>query len=73
MAKDLVYGSSARALALNTAISKREEEFPMFTKFWAPAAERFGKRMNIYALLEGPVQPARIISPLSRASKCKCM
>lgn len=54
VAKDLVYGSSARALALNTAISKREEEFPMFTKFWLRRPERFGKRMSIYALLEGP-------------------
>ena len=26
----------------------------MFTKFWLRRPERFGKRMSIYALLEGP-------------------
>jgi len=51
--KDLVYGPSARGLALDTAIEKREEEFPVFTKFWLRRPERFGKHMTIYALLEG--------------------
>jgi glucans biosynthesis protein len=47
------YGASARAIAVNTGLS-RPEEFPRFTNFWLeePAAAR--ATMNVYALLEGP-------------------
>ena len=51
--KDMIYGPSARGLALDTAVEKREEEFPAFTKFWLRRPERFAKRMTIYAMLEG--------------------
>jgi glucan biosynthesis protein len=51
--KDMTYGLSARGLALDTAVEKREEEFPAFTKFWLRRPERFAKRMTIYAMLEG--------------------
>ncbi|HEY5705076.1 MAG TPA: glucan biosynthesis protein G [Terrimicrobiaceae bacterium] len=50
--KDMIYGPSARGLALDTAVQKREEEFPMFTKFWLRRPERFAKRLVIYGLLE---------------------
>ncbi|HEY5778741.1 MAG TPA: glucan biosynthesis protein [Terrimicrobiaceae bacterium] len=50
--KDLIYGPSARGLALDTAVEKKKEEFPVFTKFWLRRPERFGKHMIIYALLE---------------------
>jgi periplasmic glucans biosynthesis protein len=51
--KDMTYGLIARGLALDTAVEKREEEFPAFTKFWLRRPERFAKRMTIYAMLEG--------------------
>jgi periplasmic glucans biosynthesis protein len=51
VAKNLLYGLSARGLAVNTG-DPSGEEFPMFTHFWI---ERPGARSNsivIYALLE---------------------
>ena len=51
VAKNLLYGLSARGLAINTA-EPSGEEFPVFTHFWI---ERPGARANaivIYALLE---------------------
>ena len=51
VAKNLLYGLSARGLAINTA-EPSGEEFPAFTHFWI---ERPGTRANaivIYALLE---------------------
>ncbi|HEY5741314.1 MAG TPA: glucan biosynthesis protein G [Terrimicrobiaceae bacterium] len=52
VAKDLVYGPSARGLALDTAVEKKPEEFPIFTKFWLRRPHRFGKHFTLYALLE---------------------
>jgi periplasmic glucans biosynthesis protein len=51
VAKNLLYGLSARGLAINTG-DPNGEEFPMFTHFWI---ERPGARANsivVYALLE---------------------
>jgi periplasmic glucans biosynthesis protein len=51
VAKNLLYGLSARGLALNTG-DPSGEEFPVFTHFWI---ERPGARANaivVYALLE---------------------
>jgi glucans biosynthesis protein len=51
VAKSLLYGLSARGLAINTA-EPSGEEFPLFTHFWI---EKPGARANaivIYALLE---------------------
>ena len=47
------YGASARGVAVDTALSTREE-FPRFTEFWI--AENAGKdeAVTIYALLDGP-------------------
>jgi len=53
VAKDMVYGPSARGLAIDTAVEKRKEEFPVFTKFWLKRPEAYGKTMTVYALLEG--------------------
>ncbi|HVJ55943.1 MAG TPA: glucan biosynthesis protein D [Aliidongia sp.] len=47
------YGLSARALAVDTALGDRPEEFPDFTQIFiaAPEAE---DSVTVYALLEGP-------------------
>jgi glucans biosynthesis protein len=50
--KDVNWGASARGLAIDTAVNKRDEEFPTFTKFWLKRPDRFGKHMTVYALLE---------------------
>jgi len=50
--KGLIYGLSARGLALDSGIDNRPEEFPVFTKFWLKRPEGFGHTMTIYALLE---------------------
>ncbi len=51
--RDLVYGTSARGLAIDTAVEKRKEEFPAFTKFWLKRPEAYGTTLTVYALLEG--------------------
>lgn len=51
--KDVVWGASARGLAIDTAVEKKKEEFPVFTKFWLKRPDRFGHHLTIYALLEG--------------------
>ncbi len=47
------YGASSRALALDTVVGDRPEEFPDFTRFYIaePAAS---DAVLVYALLEGP-------------------
>jgi glucans biosynthesis protein len=51
LAQNLVYGASARALAIGTA-SRKGEEFPRFSKFWIfkPAAD--SKTLTVAALLD---------------------
>ena len=46
------YGASARGIAVDTALSTREE-FPRFSEFWLVETPR-GPSVTIYALLEGP-------------------
>jgi glucans biosynthesis protein len=51
VAKDLLYGLSARGLAINTA-EPSGEEFPAFTHFWIERPGPHAGSIVIYALLE---------------------
>jgi glucans biosynthesis protein len=50
VAKDEVYGISARGLAIGTL---KKEEFPDFTTFWLVEPQPGATEMKIYALLDG--------------------
>ena len=51
--KNLVYGLSARGLAIDTAIGSGEE-FPYFRTFWLVKPNANAKEMTIFALLDSP-------------------
>jgi glucans biosynthesis protein len=51
VAKNLLYGLSARGLAINTA-EPSGEEFPAFTHFWIERPSAHASALVIYALLE---------------------
>ena len=51
VAQHLLYGQSARGLAINTA-EPSGEEFPAFTHFWVERPDARAKSIVIYALLE---------------------
>jgi len=51
VAKNLLYGLSARGLAINTG-EPNGEEFPAFTHFWVERPASRAKAIVIYALLE---------------------
>jgi glucans biosynthesis protein len=51
VAKNLLYGLSARGLAVNTG-EPNGEEFPAFTHFWVERPALHAKAVVIYALLE---------------------
>jgi glucans biosynthesis protein len=51
--RDLVYGLSARGLAVNTA-APEGEEFPDFTRFWIEKPAPGAQRHRIHALMESP-------------------
>jgi glucans biosynthesis protein len=51
VAQHLLYGLSARGLAINTA-EPIGEEFPVFTHFWLERPSQRAKTLVIYALLE---------------------
>ncbi len=53
LAQDLVYGMSARGLAIDTAEASGEE-FPWFREFWIVKPSRAGATITIYALLDSP-------------------
>ncbi|SLN42530.1 Glucans biosynthesis protein G precursor [Roseovarius litorisediminis] len=53
IAKDLVYGLSARGLAVNTA-DQDGEEFPDFTRFWIERPKAGAHAHVIHALMESP-------------------
>ena len=53
VAKDLQFGLSARALAIDTA-SSRGEEFPFFKEFWLVRPPPTATQMEIFALLDSP-------------------
>jgi len=48
------YGVSARGVAVNTAVAGRDEEFPVFTRFYFEAPTRDDGELTVCALLEGP-------------------
>ncbi|MET4102926.1 glucans biosynthesis protein [Roseovarius sp. MBR-78] len=53
IARDLVYGLSARGLAVNTA-APEGEEFPDFTRFWVEKPKPGARLHRIHALMESP-------------------
>ena len=53
VARDLVYGLSARGLAIDTALSSGEE-FPWFREFWILREAPGSKDFRILALLDSP-------------------
>jgi glucans biosynthesis protein len=50
---DLVYGLSARGLAINTA-EPEGEEFPVFREFWLQKPTKKARNIVIYALMDSP-------------------
>ena len=51
--KDEVFGLSARAVAIDTALSSGEE-FPYFKEFWLVTPSPTAKDLTIYALVDSP-------------------
>ncbi len=51
VARDTLYGLSARGLAIGTAGSA-PEEFPLFTEFWVEEPAPRGRTLRLYALLD---------------------
>ncbi|MFC7298259.1 glucan biosynthesis protein G [Herminiimonas aquatilis] len=51
VAKEQIYGLSARGLAVDTALNSGEE-FPRFVEFWIERPAANGKQLTIYALLD---------------------
>jgi glucans biosynthesis protein len=47
------YGGSARGIAVDTALSTKEE-FPRFVEFWLEEPNPHAQSITIYALLDGP-------------------
>jgi periplasmic glucans biosynthesis protein len=47
------YGTSARGLALNTALAQ-PEEFPLFREFWLRKPAPHDRELTVYALLDSP-------------------
>ncbi|MFN4062451.1 MAG: glucan biosynthesis protein [Paracoccus hibiscisoli] len=53
LARDTLYGLSARGLAIGTGTSN-PEEFPIFTRFWLNAPDPEARSLTFLALLDGP-------------------
>jgi glucans biosynthesis protein len=53
IARDQIYGVSARGLAIRTA-RPEGEEFPVFTDFWLERPAKGAERIAIHALLQSP-------------------
>ena len=53
LAKDLVYGISARGLAVNTGLPSGEE-FPYFKEFWIRRPDKNKDTIVLYGLLDSP-------------------
>lgn len=47
------YGLSARGLAIDTGLD-RKEEFPLFTAYWFERPTRDAERLTVYALMDSP-------------------
>jgi glucans biosynthesis protein len=54
IAKDQVYGLSARGLAIDTGIDGKTEEFPTFTDWWLQEPAPTDTALTLYALLDSP-------------------
>ena len=54
LAKDQIYGLSARGLALDTGIDGRPEEFPAFTDWWLQEPAPGATALTLDALLDSP-------------------
>jgi glucans biosynthesis protein len=54
LARDQVYGLSARALAVNTGIEGKPEEFPQFTDWWLHEPEPNATELTLDAVLDSP-------------------
>jgi glucans biosynthesis protein len=54
LAKDQVYGLSARGLAINTGIDGKTEEFPVFTDWWLREPAPNATALVLDALLDSP-------------------
>ena len=48
------YGLSARALAVDTVVADRSEEFPRFTAFWFERPAKGAGTLTLYALMDSP-------------------
>jgi periplasmic glucans biosynthesis protein len=53
VAKDLLYGLSARGLAIGTG-APEPEEFPLFTAFWIEVPRPGAETLRLWTRLEGP-------------------
>jgi periplasmic glucans biosynthesis protein len=53
LGRDHVYGLSARALAVDTALATGEE-FPFFREFWLERPRRGAREVVLYALMDSP-------------------
>jgi glucans biosynthesis protein len=54
LAKEQVYGLSARGLAINTGIDNKPEEFPVFTNWWLQEPAPGANALTLDALLDSP-------------------
>jgi glucans biosynthesis protein len=54
LAQDQVYGISARAVAINTAINGKTEEFPQFTDWWLQEPAPDATQLVFDAIIDGP-------------------
>ncbi len=54
LAKEQVYGLSARGIALNTSVEKKPEEFPNFCEWWLQEPSPAATELGLFALLDGP-------------------
>jgi glucans biosynthesis protein len=54
LAKEQVYGLSARGIAINTSVDKKPEEFPNFCEWWLQEPGANATQLVLDALLDGP-------------------
>ena len=53
VSQGLIYGISARGLAIDTGLPSKEE-FPVFREFWLEKPERDATSITLYALMDSP-------------------
>ncbi|SDU11943.1 glucans biosynthesis protein [Verrucomicrobium sp. GAS474] len=54
LAKEQVYGLTARGLAIDTALDGKAEEYPSFTEWWLRRPASNATDQTLYALLDSP-------------------